>query len=294
MKQYQQLTTTSRNEKNQLINEKKTLQGTITTQKSELNRLRSDQFETTQGEVRYVARGGNVTTINLGSADALRPGVTFGVIDGDETRLRDAKVKATIQVTQIQGPHLAQARVVAFPEIKDPIIPGDKIFSPFWAPGRVVKIALAGNIDINGDGRPDNEALKGQIRAAGAIVAAELNPSGAVSSGKLDATIRFMVIGEEEDAGGDGNEDALQAIAAMSRVKTQAKELGLTVIPAWKLQNYLKTLNDTVTTPLGSATRGEDFPPEPYVSGNRLQNTGAEIYNAPAKRMQNGNKVLPP
>ncbi len=293
-RQYQQLTTTSRNEKNQLINEKKTLQGTITTQKSELNRLRSDQFETTQGEVRYVARGGNITTINLGSADALRPGVTFGVIDGDETRLRDAKVKATIQVTQIQGPHLAQARVVAFPEIKDPIIPGDKIFSPFWAPGRVVKIALAGNIDINGDGRPDNEALKGQIRAAGAIVAAELNPSGAVSSGKLDATIRFMVIGEEEDAGGDGNEDALQAIAAMSRVKTQAKELGLTVIPAWKLQNYLKTLNDTVTTPLGSATRGEDFPPEPYVSGNRLQNTGAEIYNAPAKRMQNGNKVLPP
>ena len=79
----------------------------------------------------------------------------------------------------------------------------------------------------------------------------------------------------------------------MSRVGL-SKRTWTTVIPAWKLQNYLKTLNDTVTTPLGSATRGEDFPPEPYVSGNRLQNTGAEIYNAPAKRMQNGNKVLPP
>jgi hypothetical protein len=277
-----------------LSNEKEALKGTISTQKSELNRLRSDQFETTQGEVRYVARGGNITTINLGSADELRPGVTFGVIDGDETRLRDAKVKATIQVTQIQGPHLAQARVVAFPEIKDPIIPGDKIFSPFWAPGRVVKIALAGNIDVNGDGRPDNEALKGQIRAAGAVIAAELTASGATSSGKLDATIRFLVIGEESDAGGAANDDTLAAIAAMSKVKTKAKELGLTVIPAWKLQNYLKTLNDTVTTPLGSATRGEDFPPEPYASGNRLRNTGAEIYNKPAKRMQEGNKVLAP
>jgi hypothetical protein len=285
---------TARKENSKLSNEKEALKGTIKTQKTELNRLRSDQFETTQGEVRYVARGGNITTINLGSADELRPGVTFGVIDGDETRLRDAKVKATIQVTQIQGPHLAQARVVAFPEIKDPIIPGDKIFSPFWAPGRVVKIALAGNIDIDGDGRPDNEAVKGQIRAAGAIVAAELTASGATSSGKLDATIRFMVIGEESDTGGAANDDTLAAIAAMSKVKTKAKELGLTVIPAWKLQNYLKTLNDTVTTPLGSATRGEDFPPEPYVSGNRLRNTGAEIYNSPAKRMQKGNKVLPP
>jgi hypothetical protein len=47
------------------------------------------------------------------------------VIGGDETRLKDAKVKATIQVTKIQGAHLAEARVVAFPEIRNPIIPGE-------------------------------------------------------------------------------------------------------------------------------------------------------------------------
>ncbi|MDB4749357.1 hypothetical protein OAF83_00480 [Rubripirellula sp.] len=272
------------------------LQGTIETQKFQLNELRSDQFETTQGEVRYVARGGNITTINLGSADALRPGITFGIIDADETRLKDAKVKATIQVTQIQGPHLAQARVVAFPEIRNPIIPGDKIFSPFWAPGRVIKIALAGNIDIDGDGRPDNDALKGQIRAAGAVVAAEVTPAGGVS-GKLDATIRFMVVGDDPELGNRATEeddDSIATIAAMGRIRAKASELGLTIIPAWKLQSYLRTLNDTLTTPLGSASRGEDFPPDPYVSGSRLPNTGAEIYNAPAKRMQNGNKVLSP
>ncbi len=84
------------------------LKGTIDTQKLQLNELRNDRFETTQGEIRYVFRGGNVVTINLGSADELRTGITFGVIDGDETRLQDAKVKATIQVTQLQGPHLAQ------------------------------------------------------------------------------------------------------------------------------------------------------------------------------------------
>ena len=114
-------------ETTKLTKKTKQLSGTIETQRKQLTLLRSDQFETTQGLVRYVMQGGNVCTINLGSADALRPGVTFGVIDADETRLQDAKIKATLQVTKIRGQHLAEARVVARPEISSPIIEDDKI-----------------------------------------------------------------------------------------------------------------------------------------------------------------------
>lgn len=281
---------TARTEANQLVSKTKQMQSTIDTQKLQLNQLRADKFETTQGEIRYVVAGGNVVTINLGSADALRPGVTFGVIDGDETRLQDAKVKATIQVSQVQGPHLAQGRVVARPDISSPIIPGDKIFSPFWAPGRVVKIAIAGNIDIDGDGRSDNSAIKGQILAAGAEVAAEISSTGAVT-GRLDPTIRFLVVGQDPDATDDQN---AQAIATMGNVKARAAELGLTVIPAWKLEAYLKTIDDTVTTPLGSAVRGEDFPPETTIDSRRLPNDRAPIYEAQQEGMQRGNRVLAP
>ena len=281
---------TARTEANQLVSKTKQMQSTIDTQKLQLNQLRADKFETTQGEIRYVVAGGNVVTINLGSADALRPGVTFGVIDGDETRLQDAKVKATIQVSQVQGPHLAQGRVVARPDISSPIIPGDKIFSPFWAPGRVVKIAIAGDIDIDGDGRSDNSAIKGQILAAGAEVAAEISSTGAVT-GQLDPTIRFLVVGQDPDATDDQN---AQAIATMGNVKARAAELGLTVIPAWKLEAYLKTIDDTVTTPLGSAVRGEDFPPETTIDSRRLPNDRAPIYEAQQEGMQRGNRVLAP
>ena len=281
---------TARTEANQLVGKNKQMQSTIDTQKLQLNQLRADKFETTQGEIRYVVAGGNVVTINLGSADALRPGVTFGVIDGDETRLQDAKVKATIQVSQIQGPHLAQGRVVARPNISSPIIPGDKIFSPFWAPGRVVKIALAGDIDIDGDGRSDNSAIKGQILAAGAEVAAEISSTGAVT-GTLDPTIRFLVVGQDPDSIDDSN---AQAIATLGNVKTRATELGLTVIPAWKLEAYLKTIDDTVTTPLGSAVRGEDFPPETTIDSRRIPNDRAPIYDAQQEGMQRGNRVLEP
>jgi len=271
---------------------------TIDTQKLQLNRLRATNFENTQGLIRYVYKNGTLATINLGSADKLIPGITFGVIDANDTRLQDAKVKATIQVTQIQGPYLATARVIRRPKIENPIISGDKIYSPFWAPGRVVRIALAGDIDIDGDGRPDNDALKGQIKAAGAEVAAEVSMTGA-ESGKLDASIRFLVIGEDPEVSrsADANdESAVQALAAIGRLKAEAAALGLTVIPAYKLLNYLRTINDTLTTPLGSASRADDFEPESNIRTNRqgIPSRIAEIYKKQTEGEQEGNKILPP
>ncbi len=283
-------------EKKQLEQKSEQFKNTIETQRQQLNVLRNPKFESTQGEIRYVMRGGEVVTINLGSADALRPGVTFGVIDRDETRLQDAKVKATIQVTKIRGQHLAEARVVALPALETPIIEGDYIYSPFWAPGRRVKIALAGDIDIDGDKRPDNDALAGLIKAAGAEVTARISANGAIE-GKLDATIRFLVIGETpEISGNEAADDAAAAtIEAMGNVRAKATELGLTIIPAWKLEAYLKTINDSLTTPLGSAVRGEDFPPEKIPgTSSRLPTDLPELYRRQTEGMQKGNEILRP
>jgi hypothetical protein len=296
---YDKYRRTASNENKKLADETKQLMGTIDTQKLELNKLRNDRFETTQGEIRYIFRGGNVVTINLGSADDLRTGITFGVIDGDETRLQDAKVKGTIQVTQLQGPHLAQARIVALPETRNPIIPGDVIYSPFWAPGRKVKIALAGDIDIDGDNHPDNDVLKGMIHAAGAEVVAEISATGVVT-GKLDPSIRFLVVGESPEIADDASlaqadRDA-QSIIAISKAKEKASELGLTIIPAWKLQNYLRIMDDSLTTPLGSAARGEDFPPDtvPPGTGSRVPADISELYKRRTEGLQQGNTILPP
>ena len=271
---------------------------TIDTQKIQLNRLRATNFETTQGEIRSVYKGGNLTTINLGSADKLIPGITFGVIDAADKRLNEAEVKATIQVTRVQGPYLSTARVIARPAVDNPIIRGDKIYSPFWSPGRVVRIALAGDIDIDGDGRPDNEALKGQIMAAGAEVAAEVSMTGAVK-GDLDASIRFLVIGNDPEVSRSpdaSDEAAVQAIEAIGKIKARAAELGLTIIPVTKLQNYLRTINDTLTTPLGSAVRAEDFEPDINLRTGRtgIPSRIADIYKRQTEGMQEGNKILPP
>lgn len=267
-----------------------TLLSTINTQLIELQKLRSDSFESTQGQIAYVVRDGNVVNINLGSADDLRPGVTFGVIDADETRLKDAKVKATIQVTKLLGRHRAEARVVARPEIRYPIIAGDQIYSPFWAPGRRVKIALAWNIDLDEDQRPDTEAVASMVRAAGAEVAAIMSPDG-TSEGAFDSSVRFLVVGEPPEASDEA--DSTDVIA-LGRLKTQAKELGVTVIPAWKLQAYLRTIDDSLTTPLGSAARGRDFAPEPSNAAGSIPINLPSIYQQTDEGQQEGNEILSP
>src|SRR6056297_1113617 len=73
--------------------ENERLQSTIDTQKRTINELRQDEFEVAQGEITNVLRGGKLVQINLGSADALRPGVIFSVLDAQATRISDADTK---------------------------------------------------------------------------------------------------------------------------------------------------------------------------------------------------------
>jgi len=264
-------------EKAKLSQQVGSLQGIVDTQRQELNKIKSDRFENVQGEIAYVVPPGQMVLINLGSADALRVGVQFGVIDVNELNVEQAEIKAHLQVTKILGPHSAQARVLGGPSYADPLVKGDKIYSPFWAPGRPVKIAIAGAIKLNAGSMDDIEKLKGMITMAGAEVGATLSPAGELT-GKLDPSVRFLVLGEVADnLTSEGARN--KAAAEMNKFRAQAVELGITVLPAWKLIEYLKGLNDEVTTPLTAGSRtSDDFKPTPNPgAASRASNTVNEI-----------------
>jgi len=268
-------------EKSKLENDLTKVRAIVETQRQELNRLRSDRFENVQGEISYVVPPGRLVHINLGSADSLVVDVQFGVVDVNELNVEQAELKAQVQVTKILGEHSAQARVLGNPSYTNPLVRGDKLYSPFWAPGRKVRIALAGDIDITGDGRSNTEQLKVMIEQAGAEVAATVTSTG-VMQGKLDSSVRFLVVGEQPESAAGPNADAnrSRAMAEIGKLKAQATELGITTIPAWKLLEYLKGINDSITTPLGSASKATDFAPLPATgtSGRNKSNLLPEIY----------------
>ena len=262
------------------------LLATVESQRREINQMRNSQFEIAQGKVTSTNPGGSTVYVDLGSMDALRRGISFAVFDADETRVTDSEPKATIEIVAIRGDHLAEARIVGDPYAVEPIIPGDKVYSPFWAPGRKVRIAVAGTVDVNRDGRANDEdldILTGVIQAAGAEVAAVVGTGGGrPARSQLDSSIRFLVVGErpEASAGGDAEQTAQeqQKLAEMGAVIDDARQKGITIISADKLIGFLRNIDESITVPLGPTARASDFPPAAAATGRRNKSDVSGFY----------------
>ena len=105
----------------------------------------------------WVDQRRGVVWINLGRADGLQPLTTFSVYPEKPTSVTKESAKASIEVTAIRGEHEAEARIMPgdTSKLADPIMPRDKIYSPVWSRGTKKHFALAGFMDIDGDGRSD-------------------------------------------------------------------------------------------------------------------------------------------
>jgi len=142
------------------------------------------------GEIRRVDQRSRIVWINLGRADALRPQVTF-TVHGEGVPPGTSKAK--IQVTQILDDHLAEARILE-DSLTNPLIPGDKIYTALWDPGRQEHFYLAGRMDIGGvDG---SEQLRSMVSLAGGALDGELDGKGQVT-GSMNSQTRYLVLGEQ-------------------------------------------------------------------------------------------------
>ncbi|NIP84339.1 MAG: hypothetical protein GTO03_01770, partial [Planctomycetales bacterium] len=105
--------------------------------------------------------------------------------------------KGALEVVRIVGPHLAEARITE-DTLVNPIIPGDRIISPIFNAGRPERFAVAGTVDLNGDGQSDLEQLLALIRRNGGIVDAYVDENG-LPVGLVTAATKFVIQGEPPD-----------------------------------------------------------------------------------------------
>jgi hypothetical protein len=80
---------------------------------------------------------------------------------------RDAS-KASIEVTQILGPHRAQVRILD-DILTDPIMKDDIIYSPIWKPGQKLRFALAAGMNLPG-AVAGAEAVRRLIESNGGVI----------------------------------------------------------------------------------------------------------------------------
>jgi hypothetical protein len=204
---------------------KKALDG-YETAKKKLDAQNTESPDKFQGEVRWVNQHQGVVWIDLGRADALRPQTTFSVFAAGTGDMTEIGKKASIEVTEVLDNHLAKARVLD-DQPANPIVPGDKIFTPVWSLGEKRHFAIAGLVDLNGDGRFDPEELRRLctlIEMNGGVVDAPLDAEGK-RRGKMTLDTRYLIEGEKPDAA-----SSAALIADFSMMTGDAKNLRVETI----------------------------------------------------------------
>jgi hypothetical protein len=193
---------------------------TIEKQMNRLQEMQTETFEVADGRIAHVDQAGGIVWINLGMADGLRRQVSFSVYDQDQTAVDNAKPKGAVEVIRIIDQHLSEARITAASS-RDPILPGDQVFSPAWKPGRKIRFALAGVLDIDGDGNSDRDLVRNLITMNGGVIDAELHDDGN-QSGQLTVGTRYLVIGNRPT-----EEATAEVLRGYNNIISQAQDFGI-------------------------------------------------------------------
>ena len=221
-----------------------------------------DQFaQPADGKISWVNQRTGKVWIDLGSADGLRPQVTFSVVADGNADAEAAEKKGSVEVVRILDEHMAEATITA-DDAKNPLLPGDRIYSQVWDRGRQVSFGIAGVIDLDKDRKSDLQRLKNIIAASNGRVVAAPDDSGKLPEGsEMQVETRYLVLGEYP-TGTLAIDNELRA--SWNTLTEQAEELG---VPTIALEEFVKLMGweqDTRSVAMGAGSRAEDFPPEAH------------------------------
>jgi hypothetical protein len=219
-------------------------------------------FDKPHGSI--ITRRGNIVTISVGSADHVRPGLTFRVRPADaqtpgaQTRMvpkldrngrpkfrqgkpvMEVPAKGSIEVIQVLGPSQSLARITDNPDpIRESILAGDLIYNSSWRKEGADRVALFGVFDVDADGIDDIRQVTRDLQKMGIAVDAyfDLEQKKWVdpATGKptqLTPLTNYAVEGYyPAQTGGEGIAGARSAIdQALRDARAHAREKGAKVV----------------------------------------------------------------
>lgn len=238
---------------------------TIAVQMDIINQFREPDFAAPQGRITKVMNAGTEVWVNLGADDGLREGVPFSIIDESAINISKADPKAKIVVTSVLDAHLSRARLTKY-DYRNPVVSGDKVYSPAWRPGRTVGFALVGKLDVNGDSRDDSVQVRELIRLAGGKVdeVMDTKQNRDRSGGGMTPNTSYLVLGTDlalpANATPEMRAEQQQRAEGYKAFMAEARQKGIIEISLDKLMGYLKTEGADRTVPLGDRIRAQDFP----------------------------------
>lgn len=197
-----------------------------------------------KGTIYRVDGSGEMPFLDLGTSHGLKPGQTFSIHGKGPDGRPLADAKGSVEVIKVIGPRLSQGRVTALADAgRDPIMPGDLLVNPTWKPNQKMHIAIAGVIDLTGDGRDSRDEFVRTLEAQNVKVVAYLDLKELKVVGQMDARTDYLVVGYSPDdtalarrEGESRAERADKARVAMTTMQEQATKDGVQTI---RLKDFL-------------------------------------------------------
>jgi hypothetical protein len=196
------------------------------------------------GKIIRLERAGGMAYINLGSADKVKPQLTFSIATkGLDGKAAPGQRKGSLEVVRVVDRNLSLAKITNVRDpFNDPIMTGDLLFNPAWSPNQHQHVAIAGIIDLHGDGTDSTPEFIRNLEREGIIVDAYLDLRDGTIKPKgiegLTPDTRYLIIGEKPGFGSGGTvirddprtKRKEEVLAKMSEMVEKAKDQGTSLI----------------------------------------------------------------
>jgi hypothetical protein len=180
--------------------------------------------------------------IDVGSADNIRrqQALTFSIFGSGIAGAGNPARKGALEVIDVVGPHLSRAKITETVDARRmPIQTGDLLVNPAWSPTMQEHVAIAGLIDLAGDGRDHSDELKRALSRQNVVVDAYVDLKDATIKGKMTHKTDYLILGEQPQFNANSTfregdlrfERKQEIIGKIAEMQDQARKLGTTVVP---------------------------------------------------------------
>jgi chemotaxis protein histidine kinase CheA len=201
------------------------------------------KFDTPKGTIVKLDPKGEVAYIDIGSADNLRTSqnVTFSIFPAGAGGKTSGDRKGALEVVDVLGPHLSRAKIIEVTDPnRDPIVTGDFLINPAWSPTNRTHVAIAGLIDLTGEGRDNIDEFMKNLKREGIVIDAYLDLSDlSVKGDGITLKTDYLILGEapldKVGASTNINDPRFQRkkdiAEAIEKMRLEANKLGVAVVP---------------------------------------------------------------
>ncbi|HVJ82915.1 MAG TPA: hypothetical protein VNC50_17740 [Planctomycetia bacterium] len=181
------------------------------------------------GSVLGVDGAAKLVTLDVGREKGARVGMNFRLYRPDVGGRPGTEV-ALVEIARLEEKS-SKARIVQN-DVRVPILAGDLAVNPLIGGSGGESVAIAGRIDLDGDGKDDSERLKRIVVEQGGTVDCHLDVAGRMI-GRLTPKIRFLVA-DEVGLGAPVKGNKAEYLTKLGELRREAADFGIPIVSGRK------------------------------------------------------------